>query len=158
MINKPLSLILYLLISTICFGQENKDFEPTFKESKETTHKIPNGQEYTFGYLEVLENRNDPNSRTIQIPIYYFKSRSENPQPDPIIFTVGGPGSTTMPSAQYMNYYKYLDHRDFILIEQRGNYYAKPHLDCPEWSKALNTTNLPDFDSINRTQFLKKLL
>jgi pimeloyl-ACP methyl ester carboxylesterase len=147
MINKPLSLICLLLISFTCVGQLKKNFEPTFKESKKVTHEISKEQKYTFGYLEVLENRNDPNSRTIQIPVYIFKSRNANPKPDPIIYTVGGPGSTTMPTAQYMNYYKYLDDRDFILVEQRGNLYAKPHLDCPEWSKALYTTKLPDFDS-----------
>lgn len=147
MLSKSLSLILILLLSTTCFGQVIKDFNPTFKESKKTTHKISKEQDYTFGYLEVLENRSDPNSRTIQIPVYLFKSRNARPKPDPIIYTVGGPGSTTMPSAQYMNYYKYLDDRDFILVEQRGNFYAKPHLDCPAWSKAQNTVNLPDFDS-----------
>lgn len=146
MTTKRLIFILSLLIFTNIFGQSKSDFQPKFKESKKTTHKIKKGQKYTFGYLEVLENRQDPNSRTIEIPVYIFKSRSENPKKDPIIYTVGGPGSTTMPTAQYMNYYKYLDDRDFILVEQRGNYYAKPHLDCPEWSQAIYKSNQPNFD------------
>ena len=153
---KLLILFSFISIVSFCVGQTTNNFVPSFTESKETTHEIPDGQEYTFGYLEVLEIRNDPNRRTVQIPIYYFKSRSENPQPDPIIYTVGGPGSTTMPSAKYMNYYKYLDDRDFILVEQRGNYYAEPHLDCPEWSKALNTINLPDFDSNKSDSLLEE--
>ena len=144
--NKLKCLIVLLSLSTLCFGQAEKAFDPVFKQSKKTTHKIAKGQKYTFGYLEVPENRNDPGSQTIEIPVYIFKSRNPNPKPDPIIYTVGGPGSTTMPSAQYMNYYKYLDDRDFILVEQRGNYYAKPHLDCPEWAKAQHTANLPGFD------------
>lgn len=122
------------------------EFQPRFIVSKKTTHKIPKGQTYTFGYLEVPENRTAANSKTIKVPVYIFKSRNPNPEPDPIIYTVGGPGSTTMPSARYMNYYTYLDDRDFILIEQRGNYYAKPHLDCPEWAEAVYQANLPDFD------------
>jgi pimeloyl-ACP methyl ester carboxylesterase len=134
-----------LLISSLAFSQDNKNFVPSFKESAETTHKIPKDQKYTFGYLEVLENRSDPNSQTIKIPVYIFKSRSSHPEPDPIIYTVGGPGSTTMPSAQYMEYYQYLDDRDFILFEQRGNYYAVPHLDCPEWKHAVYQSNLPGF-------------
>ena len=121
-------------------------FEPTFSISQKTTHKIRKNQAYTFGYLKVPENRQNPQSKTIKLPVYIFKSRSKNPKKDPIIYTVGGPGSTTMPSAQYMNYYKYLDDRDFILIEQRGNYYAKPHLGCPEWAKATRQSNLPDVD------------
>ena len=146
---KYLIFILSLLLYPNGFGQTKNGFQPKFKESKKTTHKIKKGQEFTFGYLEVLENRQNPNSRTIEIPVYIFKSRSETPKKDPIIYTVGGPGFTTMPTAQYMNYYKYLDDRDFILVEQRGNYYAKPHLDCPEWSQAIYESNQPNFDSAN---------
>ena len=141
---KQLSTItLFLLAPSQTEVSEQTYFSPTFTKSRKTTHKISRKQDYTFGYLEVLENRNNPEGPTIQIPVYIFKSRNENPQKDPIIYTVGGPGSTTMPSAQYMNYYKYLDDRDFILVEQRGNYYANPHLDCPEWSKAIYQSNLP---------------
>ncbi len=146
-------ILIGLLLSNFSICQLRSDFIPSFKESKETTHKIAGKQKFTFGYLEVLENRTTPNSKTIKIPVYIFKSRSENPKPDPIVYTVGGPGSTTMSSAQYMNYYKYLDDRDFILVEQRGNYYAKPHLDCPEWSKAVYESNLPNF-YINKSDSL----
>lgn len=125
--------------------KEEKQFVPSFKESKKTTHKIPKGQKFTFGYLEVLENRDNPQGKTIQLPVYIFKSRSENPKPDPIIYTVGGPGSSTMRSAKYMKAYQYLDDRDFILFEQRGTQYAKPHLACPEWSQAQYLSNLPSF-------------
>ena len=136
-----------LLISGFNLKQKKaSDFTPTFTISENPTHKIPKGQVYTFGYLEVLENRYSSSTKTIKVPVYIFKSRNSNPKKDPIIYTVGGPGSSTMPSAQYMNYYKYLDDRDFILIEQRGNYYADPHLDCPEWSKANFESKQPNFD------------
>lgn len=153
---KYLFIIVSLVICPNSFGQEVTEFQPKFKKSKKTTHKIKEGQEYTFGYLEVLENRQDPKSKTIEIPIYIFQSRSEKPKKDPIIYTVGGPGSTTMTTAQYMNYYKYLDDRDFILVEQRGNYYANPHLDCPEWSNAIHESNLPNFDSDNYDDLIAK--
>ena len=153
---RNLIIILSLLICSNTFGQVKADYQPKFKESNKATHEIKKGQQYTFGYLEVLENRQDPKSRTIEIPVYIFKSRSDNPKKDPIIYTVGGPGSTTMPTAQYMNYYKYLDDRDFILVEQRGNYYAKPHLDCPEWSKAIFESNQPDFDPANKSGLFKQ--
>jgi len=149
-------VVLVLFVTSICSGQTNPDFKPSFKKSKRTTHKIQKSQDYTFGYLEVLENRQNPSSNTIKIPVYIFRSRSENPKKDPIIYTVGGPGSTTMPSAQYMNYYKYLDDRDFILVEQRGNYYAKPHLDCPEWSQAIYETNQPNFDQNQYDEYFEK--
>ncbi len=53
-----------------------------------------------------------------------------------------------------MNYYKYLDDRDFILIEQRGNYYADPHLDCPEWAKALRLSNISNDSARNDSLLL----
>ena len=153
---KNLIYILSLLFCTNGFGQINPDFQPKFTESEKTTHKIKKGQKFIFGYLEVLENRQDPNSKTIEIPVYIFKSRSENPKKDPIIYTVGGPGYTSMPTAKYMNYYKYLDDRDFILVEQRGNYYAKPHLDCPEWSQAIYESNQPGFNPENYDPLFKE--
>ncbi|WP_299521616.1 alpha/beta fold hydrolase [Winogradskyella sp.] len=137
---------LGVLVSVNCEAQKPKSHSSNFKISKETTHKIAENQNYTFGYLQVPENRSTSNSKTIEIPVYIFKSRNPNPQPDPIIYTVGGPGYSTMPSAQYMKYYRYLDDRDFILVEQRGNYYAKPHLGCPEWAEAVAKSNHPNFD------------
>lgn len=137
---------IVILISVSCYGQNKIHFTPTFTESKETTHEIPKGQDYTFGYLEVLENRDKPNGNRIKLPIYIFKSRGKNPKTDPILYTVGGPGYTSMRASKYMQYYKYLDDRDFILFEQRGTQYAKPSLDCPEWSKAIYQANLPNSD------------
>lgn len=148
-------LLLFLsLHSSTTISAQN--YKPTFSLTKKTTHKIKKDQTYSFGYLKVPENRQNPNSKMIELPVYIFKSRGKNPKPDPIIYTVGGPGSTTMPSAQYMNYYQYLDDRDFILIEQRGNYYAKPHLVCPEWEEAVYQSNLPDFDPAKTDALFKK--
>lgn len=144
---KPLILIGSLLILSICHGQNNTEFQPRFISTNKTTHDIKKGQGYTFGYLEVLENRDKPDGNVIKLPIYIFKSRSKNPKPDPIIYTVGGPGYTSMRASKYMDYYKYLDDRDFILFEQRGTQYAKPSLDCPEWSQAIYQSNLPNFDT-----------
>lgn len=152
---------LFFMLIAVALGcrstlQTVQEFAPTFTIWNKTTHKIGEGQTYTFGYLEVLENRQVLSSRTIRIPVYIFKSRSANPKADPIVYTVGGPGSTTMPSAQYMKYYQYLDDRDLILVEQRGNFYAKPHLDCPEWSQALYESNQPNFDRTKYDSLLQE--
>ena len=144
---RNLIVIFGLFVFSSSNGQNTNTFSPKFKKSKKTTHKIKRDQEYTFGYLEVLENRNKPNGNTIQLPVYIFKSRSKNPKSDPILYTVGGPGYTSMRTSQYMKYYRYLDDRDFILFEQRGTQYAQPSLDCPEWSNAIYESNLPDFDT-----------
>lgn len=147
-------LILVLLGSCTRPQILETNFEPHFISAKVPPIAIKKDQQYQFGYLVVPENRTDPQSKMIQLPVYIFKSRNPNPQADPILYTVGGPGYTTMTSAPYMNYYSYLDDRDFILFEQRGNRYAKPHLDCPEWSKAISITNSPNFDETKKDSML----
>ena len=148
-IKLQLLMFCLYLTSLLCHSQQRQDFTPNFTVSKQTTHKISEDQDFTFGYMEVLENRNDPESKTIKFPVYIFKSRNPNPQPDPIIYTVGGPGRSTMSSAQYMKYYRYLDDRDVILVEQRGTYYAEPHLACPEWDEALSKSSLKEYRNLN---------
>ncbi len=49
-------LFLLLLTAIIGSGQVNQDFLPKFEKSQTTTHKIPQDQKFTFGYLEVPEN------------------------------------------------------------------------------------------------------
>ena len=149
-------LLLGLSLPVLAQALDQTSFKPTFTESKTTTHKIPEGQAYTFGYLEVLENRNNPDGNRIKLPVYIFKSRSANPKPDPILYTVGGPGYTSMRASRYMEYYQYLDDRDFILFEQRGTQYAQPSLDCPEWSKAIHLSNLPSFNPSKSDSLFQK--
>jgi len=150
-------IVLSTAFVVCCYSQKREvmKFKPTFKVSKKTTHKISKKQDYIFGYLEVLENRDRPDGNRIKLPVYIFKSRSANPKPDPVVYTVGGPGYTSMRASQYMNYYRYLDDRDLILFEQRGTQYAKPSLDCPEWSKAVYESNLPGVKPYERDSLLE---
>ena len=131
------SYILFLGLLALVFTASGQ-YTPHFRTSKKEVVKIPKDIPYTFGYLEVPENREKPNGVTIKLPVYIFKSRSQSPPKDPIIYTVGGPGNSTMSSAPYARYYQYLDDRDFIFFEQRGTYYAQPNLDCPELAEAMH--------------------
>lgn len=151
-------VVLLLTVNiTACYSQKKggDTFTPNFKISKKTTHKIPKDQDYVFGYFEVLENRNKPKGNRIQLPVYIFKSRSKDPKPDPVVYTVGGPGYTSMRASQYMNYYSYLDDRDLILFEQRGTQYARPSLDCPEFSRAIYESNLPGAGPFERDSLME---
>lgn len=139
------AFLTFCLLSSPALAQV-EEFTPTFTTTKKTTHKIPKGQEYVFGYLEVLENRNGTSGKTIKLPVYIFKSRSKKPKPDPVLYTVGGPGYTSMRASKYMEYYQYLDDRDLILFEQRGTQFAQPSLDCPEWAEAAHRVSLPGAD------------
>jgi pimeloyl-ACP methyl ester carboxylesterase len=136
--------VFILLVLTLgCNHSEGQEINARFEISEAPPVKVKEGQAYTFGYLQVPENRNKANSNTIQLPVYIFKSRSKTPKPDPVIYLVGGPGSSIMGAVPYMNYYQYLDDRDFILLEQRGTTYAQPHLACPEWAEAVFQSRLP---------------
>lgn len=48
------------------------------------------------GYLIVPESRKIKNDKTLRLPIIILKSDNPNPQPDPILRTFGGPGSSSM--------------------------------------------------------------
>ena len=113
------SSFLILLANCQPEKRQNQPFESRFIESDSSLFEVKANQEYTFGYLEVPENRANVNGKSIKLPVYIFKSRSEQPKADPIIYVVGGPGSSVMGAVPYMNYYQYLDDRDFILFEQR---------------------------------------
>jgi pimeloyl-ACP methyl ester carboxylesterase len=140
----PLScIVICLLVAPCCVAQATKTYTPTFIVSEESLFPISQDQAYTFGYLEVPENRSAANEKVIKLPIYIFKSRSKTPKNDPIIYLVGGPGASIMNAVPYMEYYQYLDDRDFILFEQRGTTYAQPHLGCPEWAEARRSAQLP---------------
>lgn len=116
--------------------------KPTFTETNKGPVKVDRKKTpYTFGYLEVPENRQNPTGRTIKLPVYIFKSRNPDPAPDPVLYTVGGPGSSSLGAAPYMRVYSYLEDRDLILFEQRGTRYAQPHLACPEWAAATAAMN-----------------
>ncbi|MEM9930124.1 MAG: alpha/beta fold hydrolase [Bacteroidota bacterium] len=130
--------IAFLLLSLVFQACQSPltptNSSPRFILSKKPPVKVDADKTpYTFGYLEVPENRQRPGSRMIQLPVYIFKSRSNNPAPDPVLYTVGGPGYTSMGAAPYMRAFAYLEDRDLILFEQRGTTHARPHLACPEW-------------------------
>jgi pimeloyl-ACP methyl ester carboxylesterase len=97
---------------------------------------VPPGVRVECGYLIVLENRVDPDSRTIKLAVAILKSRSSTPAPDPIIYLQGGPGASALKTLDYWVGSPFLDTRDFILLEQRGTRYSEPWLDCPEVERA----------------------
>jgi len=106
---------------------------PRFERAPIPDVIAPATGEIEFGYLVVYENRNDTASRTIRLPVMIGKSRRTDPLPDPVLFTVGGPGViSTMRGGRDLNSWPLLDDRDFIYFEQRGARYCEPNLIGPE--------------------------
>jgi pimeloyl-ACP methyl ester carboxylesterase len=84
------------------------------------------------GTLVVPENRADPQSRLIALPVTRIRARSDHPA-EPIFALWGGPGLTNMEWSQAS---RYADDHDVVLIGYRG-VDGSVRLDCPEVESAL---------------------
>jgi len=82
------------------------------KHYKDYQKKIPT----TYGTLIVKENRNNPESRLITLPVKKLHSFSENPK-EPIFLLYGGPGSSNMRTAPLL---WLLENHDIIMVGYRG--------------------------------------
>jgi pimeloyl-ACP methyl ester carboxylesterase len=84
------------------------------------------------GTLVVPENRADPRSRLIALPVTRIRARSGNPA-EPIFRLQGGPGITNMKFSQAS---RFSERRDVVLVGYRGMN-GSSVLDCPEVESAL---------------------
>src|SRR5947207_10112456 len=84
------------------------------------------------GTLVVRENRHEPNSRLIALPVTRIRARSANPGA-PIFRLEGGPGLTNM---KFSKASRFADDHDVVLVGYRG-VDGSVRLDCPEVESAL---------------------
>ena len=98
--------------------------------------------------LAVPENRAHPNGRTIRFGVAIVHAPSGHPTPDPIVFMAGGPSVGAIQQFA-MDYYfadaSYVQDRDVILVDTRGEglavpYLSDPRLGCPEFDQADHDT------------------
>jgi pimeloyl-ACP methyl ester carboxylesterase len=97
--------------------------EITLKECPLSSTTIEDNMD--CGYLTVLENRDNPNSRRIKLAYLVLKATSPNPKPDPIVYLQGGPGGATLATLSYWRNSILRKDRDFILIDQRGTGFSE---------------------------------
>ena len=84
------------------------------------------------GTLVVPENRSDPQSRLIALPVKRIRARTDTPA-EPIFRFEGGPGGTNM---DFDRASRFADERDVVLVGYRG-VDGSTVLDCPEVESAL---------------------
>jgi pimeloyl-ACP methyl ester carboxylesterase len=84
------------------------------------------------GTLVVRENRADPGSRLIALPVTRIRARSDHPA-EPVFRLQGGPGISNMEFEQAS---RFADDRDVVLVGYRG-VDGSERLDCPEVESAL---------------------
>lgn len=115
---------------TICFGQQkvgDLKIEPyVFENSKKEK------ADAEFGRLTVPENRNNPNSRAIELAFVRFKSTAPNPG-SPIIYLAGGPGGSGISAARGNRFGLFMAMREFgdvIALDQRGTGLSTQNFPC----------------------------
>ena len=87
-------------------------------------------QAVSCGRLEVPENRDHPQGRTLSLFVAVLPANTLSPKPDPLVLLAGGPGqaaSTLGPFALQLGAVRRT--RDIVLIDQRGTGRSSP-LDC----------------------------
>ena len=90
------------------------------------------------GTLDVPENWSHPEGRRIQIGYLILKSTAAQPQPDPVVFLAGGPGSSPLTLAEiWAPFFAGLrQERDVVFFDQRGTRLSSP-LRCEAYTKIM---------------------
>jgi pimeloyl-ACP methyl ester carboxylesterase len=96
------------------------------------------------GTLVVPENRADPRSRLIAVPVTRIRARSDHPA-EPIFRLEGGPGITNM---KFSKASRLAENHDVVLVGYRG-VDGSVRLDCPEVDSALRHST----DLLGETSF-----
>lgn len=117
-INRVLILAFLALWCKVTFGQ-SKLVEVEAKKFKTNIKLKIEGKS---GFMEVPENRSNPNSRKIKIKFTHLKSLSENPVA-PVVFLEGGGGMSTWQAeskSDLTDWVEILNVADLIFIDRRG--------------------------------------
>ncbi len=91
------------------------------------------------GYVKLPQDYDEPAGGSIAIYFIRIKAKVRPPKSDPLVYLVGGPGSSGSRLMQ-TSFRKYLgafaDERDIIIIDQRGTGESAPRLYCDEvWER-----------------------
>jgi len=139
-----LTLVIVILVSvvTACGVEEDAIAVPEGAQAGDL-HMYPGiykagDVEYTAdrGTLVVTENRNDPDSRLIALPVVRVRSLGNDPA-EPIFYLSGGPGESNMGFSRVEGL---IDDHDIVLVGYRG-VDGSVVLDGPEISEHIK--NLP---------------
>ena len=120
-------------IASLCAAAVSVHGQPASKlQEMPCPVEIPSPAKADCYSLFVPENRARQDTRLIQIPIVILRTQSAAPKADAVLFTVGGPGGSTLTNMKGRVRIPLLRDRDVILFEQRGSRFAVPALQCPE--------------------------
>lgn len=111
---------------------------PDLKTSFSAAPNLPDSSfQKVCGYLVVPENRNKNSAKLIRLPFIIVRSKNSAKKKDPVLFTGGGPGGSSLSSALGLSKSPMIEERDCIVLEQRGTRFALPYLRNFELDKAI---------------------
>lgn len=140
-----------------------RNVPPVLRSDSTFPNKIDSSFKTDCGYLLVPENRSRKNSRTIRLPFIIVRSKNPNKHQDPVLFTSGGPGNSSLGWAQGITRSTLIESRDCIAFEQRGTRYAIPYLRNLELDSAMhlaykNNLNKDSMTLVGVKRYKQKLL
>jgi pimeloyl-ACP methyl ester carboxylesterase len=94
------------------------------------------------GYLVVPENREKPHGKIVKLPFIYVESNNPAKHLDPVLYTGGGPGVSSLHPVTSIARRSLLRERDYIAFEQRGTHFALPSLECEGLGEAVQQAYL----------------
>lgn len=95
----------------------------------------PYGHDSRCGYVTLPQDYENPAAGQVEIFYTLVKSASPQAKPDPLVYLVGGPGSsgTQLLLSSFRLYLRsFARERDVIVIDQRGTGFSNPPLYCRE--------------------------
>lgn len=98
-------------------------------------YNTPASHETECGFFAVPETHADPDSRNIQIAFAIVRTNHPDPEPDPVVYLVGGPGGSMLGRMAWVwndQFAPFAARRDVIFVDQRGTGFAQPRLYCDE--------------------------
>ncbi len=95
----------------------------------------PAGYVTRCGYVTLPQDYAEPRAGKVEIYYSLIQSRSSEPKPDPLVYLVGGPGSSgsQLLETSFRAYLRaFAGDRHIIVIDQRGTGFSNPPLYCRE--------------------------
>lgn len=111
-------------------------------ETSDCIYKADSLHKTWCGFLIVSENRHHPQGRTIKLPFIFVESNNTYKSPDPVLYTGGGPGVSSLHPVTSIARRSLLRDRDYIAFEQHGTHFAQPNLECEGEGNAIQNAYL----------------
>jgi len=134
-----ISALLFLLAPPPTDGQQTN---APYIENSDCIFTADSGHKTHGGYLVVPENRERPRGRSIKLPFIYVESNNPLKHSDPVLYTAGGPGVSSLHPVTSIARRSLLRDRDYIAFEQRGTHFALPCLECEGLGEAVQQAYL----------------